>query len=192
MPVSLESLFSDLLVLQQASASGLPPVHLWNPPLSGDIDIVIDREGRWIHEGVEIKRAPLVKLFASILRMEQSEYFLVTPEEKWRITVEVAPLYVISASHDIREGQQAVVLTTSTGDVVVVDEAHPLWVEQAENSDQPLPLVLVRDNLTALIGRNVFYDLVDRALHASGDEAATDALYLSSMGDQFLLGYAGA
>ena len=84
------------------------------------------------------------------------------------------------------------VLTTSTGDVVVVDKAHPLWVEQAENSDQPLPLVLVRDNLTALIGRNVFYDLVDRALHASGDEAATDALYLSSMGDQFLLGYAGA
>ena len=100
--------------------------------------------------------------------MEQSEYFLVTPEEKWRITVEVAPLYVISASHDIREGQQAVVLTTSTGDVVVVDKAHPLWVEQAENSDQPLPLVLVRDNLTALIGRNFFYDLVDRALHASG------------------------
>ena len=30
---------------------GLPPVHLWNPPHCGEIDIVIKRDGLWFHEG---------------------------------------------------------------------------------------------------------------------------------------------
>ena len=46
----------------------LPPVDLWTPELSGDIDIRIDREGRWFHEGSEFQRKPLVKLFSSILK----------------------------------------------------------------------------------------------------------------------------
>ena len=98
----LDKLFSDLFAYQQQSSNDLPPVHLWNPPLSGDIDIVIDREGRWFHEGDEIKRASLVKLFASILTCEGDEYFLVTPVEKWRIKVDVAPLFAISASRELR------------------------------------------------------------------------------------------
>ena len=61
-----------------------PPLDLWQPDLSGDIDIRIDREGRWYHEGDEIKRESLVQLFASILRREEDgEYYLVTPAEKW-------------------------------------------------------------------------------------------------------------
>ncbi|MCS5584199.1 MAG: DUF1285 domain-containing protein [Pseudomonadales bacterium] len=181
----LESLFSDLLASQQQSSTYLPPVHRWNPPLSGDIDIVINREGRWIHEGGEIKRAPLVKLFASILVREDDEYFLVTPVEKWRIKVDVAPLLVIAASRESRDGVQAITLTTSTGDVVVVDKAHPLFMS---SEGQSLPLLVVRDNIPALIGRNVYYQLVDWALEASDDNAGSEPVYLSSMGEQFLLG----
>ena len=44
----------------------------------------------------------LVKLFASILICEGDEYFLVTPVEKWRIKVDVAPLFVIAASREHR------------------------------------------------------------------------------------------
>ena len=79
----LESLFADLLASQDKSSASLPPVHLWKPQLSGDMDMVIDREGRWIHEGGEIKRPAMVKLFASILVFEEGDYFLVTPVEKW-------------------------------------------------------------------------------------------------------------
>ena len=71
----LDNLFSDLLSLEASTNKKIPPVHLWNPELSGDMDLVIDREGRWIHEGGEIKRPALVKLFSSILKKEDNEYF---------------------------------------------------------------------------------------------------------------------
>jgi hypothetical protein len=180
----LDKLFSDLLATQQQSTNSLPPVHLWNPPLSGDIDIVIDREGRWIHEGDEITRTALVKLFASILVREGDKYFLLTPAEKWRIKVEVAPLFVIAASREFRDGQQAIVLTTSTEDIVVVDKTHPLTVDQG--SDQPVPLVIVRNNLPALISRNVYYQLIDWAFEETDKQI--DKLYITSMGERFLLG----
>ena len=115
----LDTLFADLLASQDTASASLPPVHLWKPKLSGDMDMIIDREGRWIHEGGEIKRPAMVKLFASILVLEEGDYFLVTPVEKWRIQVEVAPLFVISAERETRDGYQAVKLTTHTGDVVI-------------------------------------------------------------------------
>jgi hypothetical protein len=184
---SLDSLFADLLASQQQSASSLPPVHLWHPEFSGDIDIRVDREGRWFHEGGEIKRPALVKLFASILLCEEGSYFLVTPVEKWRIQVEVAPLFVVGATREQRDGKQAIVLTTRTENVVVVDAQHPLRVELMPDSGQPLPLVTVRDNLTALISRNVFYQLVEWAAEES-DIIEGAELSLSSMGQRFSLG----
>ena len=63
---SLDRLYADLLDRQNKGQSGLPPVEQWHPPLSGDIDIRIARDGTWYHEGVAFKRAALVKLFASI------------------------------------------------------------------------------------------------------------------------------
>lgn len=180
----LDKLFSDLFGVQQQSSSDLPPVHLWNPALCGDIDIVIDREGRWFHEGDEIVRASLVKLFASILICEADEYFLVTPVEKWRIKVDVAPLFVVSASRELRAGVQAITLTTLTGDTVVVDREHPIFMAP----ESELPMLIVRANLTALISRNTYYQLVDWAMEAAEDNAAEQGLYLSSMGERFLLG----
>ena len=180
----LDKLFSDLFAYQQQSSNDLPPVHLWNPPLSGDIDIVIDREGRWFHEGDEIKRASLVKLFASILTGEGDQYFLVTPVEKWRIKVDVAPLFAISVSRELRAGVQAVCLTTLTGDTVVVDRDHPIFIDP----ESELPMLKVRANLTALISRNSYYQLVDWAIEAAGDSSPEQGLYLSSMGERFLLG----
>lgn len=180
-------MFADLLASQQQSTSSLPPVHLWHPEFSGDIDIRVDREGRWFHEGGEIKRPALVKLFASILICEEGSYFLVTPVEKWRIQVELAPLFVVSATRELRDGLQAIVLTTRTEDVVVVDAQHPLRVDWMPHLEQPLPLVTVRDNLTALISRNVFYQLVEWATEES-DIIEGEEMSLSSMGKRFSLG----
>ena len=96
----------------------------------------------------------------------------------------VAPLFVIAASRETRDGQQAIVLATSTEDIVVVDKTHPLTVDQG--FDQPVPLVIVRNNLPALISRNVYYQLIDWALEETGEQ--TDKLYITSMGERFLLG----
>ncbi len=182
----LEVLFADLLASQDTASASLPPVHLWKPKLSGDMDMIIDREGRWIHEGGEIKRPAMVKLFASILVLEEGDYFLVTPVEKWRIQVEVAPLFVISAERETRDGYQAVKLTTRTGDVVIVDRQHPLLMQAVPGSEDPLPLVLVRRNLQALLSRNVFYEIVDWAAESRDGESRE--LSISSMGERFILG----
>lgn len=188
----LNRLFSDLLGSQQKSSSSAPPIHLWNPTSCGDIDIYIDREGRWFHEGGEIKRPQLVRLFASILLREGDDYFLITPAEKCRIRVAVAPLFVISASREIRDGIQAVSLTTSTGDTVIVDSDHPLFMgrERGGQTEQLYPQVMVRNSIPALISRPVYYQLIDWALEESNSESGgeSDKVTLSSMGKQFSLG----
>ena len=76
---------------KQAPGRGLPPVHLWNPPHCGDIDIVIRKDGLWFHEGSPIGREALVRLFSTVLRKDPDGFHLVTPVEKMKITVEDAP-----------------------------------------------------------------------------------------------------
>ncbi|MEL6517524.1 MAG: DUF1285 domain-containing protein, partial [Pseudomonadota bacterium] len=78
-----------------ASKGGLPPVHLWNPPFCGDLDMRIARDGTWFYLGTPIGRPGLVRLFSSILRRDGDDYFLVTPVEKVGITVEDAPFVAI-------------------------------------------------------------------------------------------------
>ena len=189
-PLSLDDLFKDLLATQKTASDGLPPVHLWHPDKSGDMDLVIDREGRWIHEGGEIKRTRLVKLFSTILKREGDSYFLVTPVEKWKINVDFAPFFNISASRAHRNSHQAITLTTSTGEVVVVGEENPLWVEYRSGSEEPIPLVTVRDNLPGLLSRSVFYQLVEWAHNDAQNDRHSDnsAIKIESMGEQFLLG----
>ena len=96
----------------------------------------------------------------------------------------MAPLFVIAASREQKEGQQAIILTTSTDDIVVVDKAHSIFL--AEHYNQPSPQVIVRNNLPALISRNVYYQLIDWALEET--DKKIDKLYITSMGERFLLG----
>ena len=53
----------------KASKKGHPPVHLWDPPFCGNLDIRIARDGTWYYLGSPIGRFELVKLFSSILRL---------------------------------------------------------------------------------------------------------------------------
>src|ERR1700759_5197573 len=85
---------NDLLG-QIPKTKGLPPVHLWNPPFCGDIDMRIARDGTWFYAGSPIGRPALVKLFASILRQDPDGLMLVTPVEKVRIQVEDAPFLAV-------------------------------------------------------------------------------------------------
>src|SRR5690606_11756280 len=84
---------------------GLPPVHLWNPPFCGDLDMHIARDGTWFYLGTPIGRKELVRLFSTILRRDGGKYFLVTPVEKVGITVEDAPFVAVDFEVS-GEGQQ--------------------------------------------------------------------------------------
>ncbi|MBL6904615.1 MAG: DUF1285 domain-containing protein, partial [Pseudomonadales bacterium] len=79
-------------LLRKIKSRGPAPVHLWDPPFCGDMDMVIARDGTWIHEGQPIRRPAMVKLFASVLKLEDDgDYYLVTPVEKVRIQVQDCP-----------------------------------------------------------------------------------------------------
>ena len=61
---------------QVASGKGLPPLHLWNPPFCGDLDMRIARDGTWFYQGTPIGRPALVRLFSTILKREGENYYL--------------------------------------------------------------------------------------------------------------------
>lgn len=141
-----------------AKPRGLPPVHLWNPAHVGEIDIVIRKDGTWVHEGGVIGREALVRLFSTILRKDPDGTYLVTPHERLRITVEDAPFVAVRVD---REGEGLRFLT-NVGDEVTAGPEHPIRVA-TDPSGEPRPYVLVRGGLEALITRPVFYELVDLA-----------------------------
>lgn len=143
-----------------------PPLHLWNPPLSGDIDILIKADGDWYHEGGLIKRASLVRLFASILRREEDgEYYLLTPAEKWRIQVELHALLVTDVEVREEGGDALLVLTLNTGNSVVVGDQYPLFLEPAMGG---VACVKLDHGLSALFNRAAWYRLVDLADEVDG------------------------
>ncbi|WP_072777668.1 DUF1285 domain-containing protein [Marivita hallyeonensis] len=147
---------------------GLPPVHLWNPPFCGDLDMRIARDGTWFYLGTPIGRFELVKLFSSILRKDGEKYFLVTPVEKVGITVDDAP-FVATDFNVTGEGQEQVLtFTTHVGDRAAAGPEHPIRVVRDAETGEPSPYVLIRANLEALIDRKSFYRLVDCGTHHDG------------------------
>lgn len=143
-------------------AGGLPPVEKWNPPFCGDLDIEIRADGTWFYMGTPIGRAPLVRLFSTVLRRdEDGRTYLVTPVEKVGIRVQDAPFVAVEMQRSMEEGEQVLTFRTNVGDVVRADADHPLrFVVHGENRELK-PYVLVRGRLEALVSRAVMYDLVE-------------------------------
>lgn len=147
--------------VKAASKKGPPPVHLWNPPFCGDLDMRIARDGTWFYLGTPIGRAPLVKLFSSILKLEGGKYFLVTPVEKVGIKVDDAPLLAVDFEVTGTGPAQDIRFFTKTEDEVVASAENPIRVLRHPETGEPSPYVHVRAGLEALIDRKSFYRLVE-------------------------------
>lgn len=151
-----------------AKTRGLPPVHLWNPPFCGDLDMRIARDGTWFYQGTPIGRPGLVKLFSSILKREGGKYFLVTPVEKVGITVDDAPFVAIDFESKGHGTDQTLTFVTHVDDVAIAGPDHPIRVERDAETGEPSPYILIRADLEALIDRKSFYRLVDLGAHHDG------------------------
>ena len=169
---------------RQAPGRGLPPVHLWRPEHCGRIDIVIRKDGTWLHEGSPIAREALVRLFSTVLRKDEDGICLVTPVEKLTITVEDAPFVAVRVD---RVGD-ALSFVTNVGDAVEAGPDHAIRVE-ASADGTPRPYLHVRGGLEALIARPVFYELVSMAEQRETPGGPT--LGVTSNGAWFPLGPAG-
>jgi uncharacterized protein len=144
--------------LSAARKRGPAPVHLWNPPDCGDIDMRIAADGTWFYMGSPIGRAPLVQLFASILRRDEERFVLVTPVERVGIKVDDAPFLAVELAVSHASGAPVLTFRTNVEDCVTVDGEHPLRFERGPSAGMK-PYVLVRGGLWALVKRALFYDL---------------------------------
>ena len=136
--------------------SVLPPVHLWDPPFCGDIDMVIRSDGSWWHEGRQIKRPSMVRMFSSLLKKEGNQYFLVTPVEKVGIDVEQYPFLV--ADMDVVGGTGIYFTTTTDDKVLAGKEGCRIFLD---DNVPPRPVVSIRMGLCALVSRSVYYRLME-------------------------------
>jgi hypothetical protein len=168
-----------------AGARGLPPVHLWNPPYCGDIGLKIGRDGTWYYQNSPIGRAPLVRLFSTVLRKDPDRYVLVTPVEKIAVEVEDAPFLAVElVVGDTGESGRALRFRTNVDDWVTADADHPLRFD-AGPSDGIKPYVKIRGDLWALVRRPLFYELVD--LGEVRDVAGTAMFGVASAGQFFVM-----
>jgi hypothetical protein len=152
----------------RAAGKGLPPVHLWNPPFCGDLDMRIAGDGTWFYQGTPIGRPALVRLFSTILKREDGKHFLVTPVEKVGIRVDDAPFLAVEMlKQDDRRGR-SLRFRTNVDDWVNCDAAHRLRFEAAAEGGLT-PYLHVRADLWAKVTRALYYDLVDM-----GEERVVD------------------
>jgi hypothetical protein len=147
----------EQLVVQ---AQQLPNYDLdsWQPQFNGDMDLVIAADGTWYHEGTAIVKTKIMQLFGRLLqRQTNGDYWIITPVEAFRITVEDLPFVIVAADYVHQKGIDLWQFTTNTGDQIYLSQANQLVVTY--NSEQPQPKLCVRDGLWGRINRSVFYQL---------------------------------
>jgi hypothetical protein len=155
-----ESLDRLTAAAKDAATRGLPPVHLWNPPFCGDLDIRIAGDGTWYYMGTPIGRPALVRLFSTILKRENGSYFLVTPVEKVGIRVDDAPFMAVEMQKSSANPGPLLRFRTNVDDWVDCDAAHRLRFEPGEAGGLT-PYLHVRADLWAKVTRPLYYELVD-------------------------------
>jgi len=181
-PAGLESIAG---AARRAGTRGLPPVHLWNPPYCGDIDMRIAGDGTWFYQKTPIGRAALVKLFASVLKREGDKYFLVTPVEKCGIAVDDAPFLAVELEVEDAGAGRRLHFRTNVDDWVACGPGHALRFEPEPEPGGLKPYLHVRRDLWAKVTRALFYDLVD--LSEEREIAGERMFGVASAGEFFVM-----
>ena len=157
-PAGLEGIAG---AVKSEGRKGPPPVHLWNPPYCGDLDIRIAADGTWYYLKTPIGRPALVRLFASVLKREGDKYFLVTPVEKIGITVDDAPFLAVEMAVEAQAEGRVLNFRTNVDEWVACGPEHALRFEPEPGTGGLKPYLHVRRDLWALVTRALFYDLVE-------------------------------
>lgn len=148
-------------LLTRSGVNVAAPVELWNPPYCGDIGLKIGGDGTWYYQDSPIRRMPLVKLFARVLRRdEDGRHYLVTPVEKVDVVVEDAPFLAVEMECRGAGADQTLLFRTNVDDIVACGPDRPLRFGYDVQNGGCKPYVTVRGRLEALVSRAVTYDLL--------------------------------
>ncbi len=151
------------------AARKLPPVESWDPPHGGHSEMRIAADGRWFHQGGEIKRPAMVQLFSTILRREaDGSFVLVTPAEKLVIDVEDAPFVAIELKAEGEGPTRRLGFRLNTDELLIAGAEHAISV--VGDGDDVRPYLHVRRGLNARIGRALWYDIAEMAIADGGGQ----------------------
>ena len=167
---------------QGSHKRSIPPLDQWQPKHCGTMDLKVLANGEWWHEGQLIKRQAMIELFATVLWKEEDKFYLKTPVEQIEIEVEDEPLFVNQVDQVEIAGKIYLQLTTTTQDVVIVDEDHPIFMRAFQGELRPY--VHVRFGINALIQRAAFFHLVE--MGELSDDAEGQAKLSLQSGDLLL------
>ena len=158
MPYQPPPNLADLSLEQIATLNAqrkLPPVDQWHPDVRSDSLMEIKGDGRWLHDGGEIKRPAMVRAFASLLRRDaDGQHWLVTPVDMQSVAVEDA---AFMATDVARQGA-ALTFQLNTDEVVIAGPDHPLIARGT--ADLPAIYLAVRHGTEARINRSTWLQLV--------------------------------
>ena len=156
-PELAELSLSEIAALVEARK--LPPVEQWQPVQTGDSLMRIAADGRWYHDGGEIRRPAMVRAFSSLLvRDADGAHWLVTPYEKQAIAVDDAAFIAI----DVKQDGAALVFRLNTDEFVIAGPDHPITARG--DRDTPALYVTVRHRTEARLNRSTYAQLVEIAL----------------------------
>ena len=159
-PINLSSLSSA------RTDTSKPPMPRGIIPKPGqviceNIDMYIDRNGNWYHQGSPIRRIELVRLFASVLKRDaDGDYWLITPAEMAKIAVEDVPFLAVELFRTGDGTKQNLSLRTNLDAIITINERHPIRITINYDTGEPTPYVVLDKTIEAKISRAVYYELV--------------------------------
>ncbi|NOU51116.1 DUF1285 domain-containing protein [Pseudoalteromonas sp. JBTF-M23] len=170
---SLSDLIADLITPHA-------PTEQWSGQVCGGLDMAIDEQGRWFHQGSEIKRLGLLKLFASVLSCEQQRHWLTTPVERCEVQVADVAFLVCSWYRHSLADIDVLVAVDNLGRKWPICEQFPLRLQRFHQ--QELPYLQLGRGLQARVSRNSYYQWVEELA-----EQDNQGVYICSAGQQFYL-----
>jgi uncharacterized protein len=167
---------------EQVAARKLPPLDQWSPGETGESEMRIAADGRWYHQGGEIRRPAMVRAFSSLLMRDAvGQHWLVTPFQKLAIEVEDAAFIATDMQVKLDErGKNVVAFRLNSDDLVICGPEHRLHVRGT--AEVPAFYVSVRHGTEARLNRSTYAQLIEHALSLGREELAVE-----SMGERYPL-----
>jgi hypothetical protein len=148
---------SDIAAL--VATRKLPPVESWEPAHIGDSEMRIASDGKWFHQGGEIKRPAMVRAFSSLLRRDaDGQYWLVTPQQKLSIMVDDVPFIAVELQSEGEGPERSLAFRLNSDDLIFADADHAIEMRDG------MLYVHVRGGMLAKLARPVYYELANLAL----------------------------
>ena len=144
--------------------------------------IKIKSNGEWLYKNNLIKRKALIKLFSSVLVVdEKGNFYLETPAEKGKIEVEDSPFVITNfVIKDLNKNQE-IIFKTNIDEEIVLSKKNPLFYKKYKQSF--IPYIVIRKNINAKILRSIYYQLINKFINKNTKKK----LKIKSKGQEFTL-----